>query len=144
MQINKLRSFFLLLAATLCFLFAAKSALAATDTMDIGTATAREDTTALGLSEIKGHNRYCGRNLGDYQESMFFPGATLPATTIVMGDLTDGIWFCVFTTLDINNRESTYSATTEVVVDDKALPNSPDNTVKKLQIIRTKSTQGTP
>ena len=89
------------------------------------TPTQREDNTALGLSEIAGFNMYCGGVVGDYQDKTYFAGATLPDTTWIVTGLTVGTHYCVFTTLDIDNRESLYSEYVTLINDGKANPKPP-------------------
>jgi len=89
------------------------------------TPTQREDNRALGLSEIAGFNMYCGTIDGDYQDKTFFPGATLPDTTWIVTGLAVGTHYCVVTTLDIDDRESTYSNMMTLINDGKALPKPP-------------------
>ena len=88
------------------------------------TPTEREDNTALGLSEIAGFNIYCGDVQGDYQDTTFFEGATLPDTVWSL-DAPIGTRYCVVTTLDIDGRESLYSEEVTVVVEGKSRPNPP-------------------
>lgn len=90
------------------------------------TPTQRMDNTALGLSEISGFNMYCGATVGDYQAGpTFFAGATLPDTTWLVTGLDAGTHYCVFTTVDIDARESVYSEMITLVNEGKALPKPP-------------------
>ena len=91
------------------------------------TATERENGEPLGLSEIKGHNMYCGDVLGTYDDPpVFFAGATLPTTDIIITNVTIGTHYCVFTTVDIDERESVYSAGHKTLVHvGKYRPNPP-------------------
>ena len=101
------------------------------------TPTEREDNTPLGLSEIAGFNIYCGATIGDYQESIYIEGATLP-DTVWQVDKANGTHYCVVTTVDIDGRESTYSEMVTVVVESKALPKPP--TIAPNQVIKITST----
>lgn len=104
------------------------------------TPTEREDNSPLGLSEIAGFRIYCGMGQGDYQDMMYFPGATLPDTVWNVDSLNrpDGTSYCVITTLDIDGRESLYSNEVTVIVDTKARPKPP--TIAPNQVIRLIST----
>ena len=80
-------------------------------TEQLGTPTMREDNkTALGLSEIKGFQPYCGQAIGDYPDTLpFHEGATLPTTNLIIKELPVGISYCVFITEDNAGRQSVYS-----------------------------------
>jgi hypothetical protein len=88
------------------------------------TPTEREDETALGLSEIKGFEIYCGATQGDYQSTVFLPGATLPDTTWDL-DLNIGTHYCVISTVDIDDRKSLYSNEVTLIIEGKSRPNPP-------------------
>lgn len=89
------------------------------------TPTEREDSTALGLSEIAGFNIHCGIVSGDYQDTVFFPGATLPDTTWIVTTLPLGDNYCVVTTVDIDGRKSVYSNEIKLVNEGKSRPKPP-------------------
>jgi len=101
------------------------------------TPTQREDGTALGLSEIAGFNIYYGAEVGDYQQSIYIAGATLPETAWQL-ELPDGTHYAVVTAVDIDGRQSLYSNMVTLVVDAKALPKPPMITAG--QIIRITAT----
>ena len=107
------------------------------ETILIETATERVDNTSMGLSEIQGHNMYCGAVDGDYPDRAFFAGATLPNTEIVVDGLIAGTHYCVFTTLDINGLESVKSVSQKIfIVEEKALPKPPVVIQETINIIR--------
>jgi hypothetical protein len=88
------------------------------------TPTQREDNSALGLSEIAGFNIYCGDVQGNYPDTIFIPGATLPDTVWEL-DSPIGTRYCVVTTVDVDNRESAPSNEVTVVIEGKSRPNPP-------------------
>ena len=93
---------------------------------NLPTPTQREDDTALGLSEIKGYNMYCGDVVGDYTTDVFFNvQSKLPITTIDITTLPNGTSYCVFTTVDIDLRESNFTPVVEFVNNGKAIPKPP-------------------
>jgi len=99
------------------------SAFAAVLTMQ--TATEREDGSPLGLSEIKGHNIYCGTSTGAYGNANFVAGAQLPDTVVdPIPGIVLGTNYCVVTTVDIDGRESVYSNEFQVVAT-KSNPKQP-------------------
>lgn len=86
------------------------------------TPTERMDNSPLGLSEISGFNMYCGATVGNYPDKTFFPGATLPNTTVIIPSLAIGTHYCVLRTLDIDGRESDNSNYVTLINDGKARP----------------------
>ncbi len=95
-----------------------------TDT--VGTPVAREDGSALGLSELAAIQPYCGATIGDYsyttQSPTIAPNIKLPTTTVTM-DLPLGISYCVFTVIDTGKRQSLYSGYKKYnVIGKKPLP----------------------
>ena len=89
------------------------------------TATQRENGSSLGLSEIKGHNIYCGTATGVYGDAKFIAGAQLPDTTVnPIPGIVLGTNYCVVTTVDINGLESVYSNEFQVEVI-QSLPKPP-------------------
>lgn len=82
------------------------------------TPTERTDNTDLPLSEIAGVNMYCGDTVGDWSRHTYFPGATLPDTTVIATDLAPGTHYCVFTVEDIDGRTSEYSLNHVTLIND--------------------------
>jgi fibronectin type 3 domain-containing protein len=74
--------------------------------------SAREDNSVLVLSEIAGFRIYYGVTSGDYSNAIDIDDHT--ATQAVLDGLPSGTYFVAVTTVDVDGRESTYSA--EVVV----------------------------
>ena len=117
------------------------SVIAATTT-GLKTATERENGVALGLSEIEGHKMYCGTVEGDlnaaYSFEKWYPGATLPDTKVIIVDIPVGTYYCHFTTMDIDTRESKISANYITLINEaKALPKPPMVTPEVIRIITT-------
>lgn len=87
------------------------------------TPTEREGGTPLPLDEIAGFNMYCGPQVGNYPYSQFFAGATVPLTRFTITTLPIvGTNYCVFTTLDTDGREGSYSNHVTIENDGKSLP----------------------
>ncbi len=74
--------------------------------------SAREDNTALSLSEISGYRIYYGTASGNYPDSVTINDGSTTSHTIT--GLAAGTYYLVMTTLDTDGRESTFS--TEVVI----------------------------
>jgi len=74
--------------------------------------SAREDNSVLILSEIAGFRIYYGTSSGDYSNTIDIDDHT--ATQAVMAGIPAGTYFVAVTTVDVDGRESLYSA--EVVV----------------------------
>ena len=72
----------------------------------------REDNSVLVLSDIAGFRIYYGTSSGDYSNSIYIGDHT--ATQAVLDGLPSGTYFVAVTTVDVNGRESLYSA--EVVI----------------------------
>jgi fibronectin type 3 domain-containing protein len=100
------------------------------------TATQRVDGRSLGLSEISGHNIYCGTTSGTYGDANFVAGAALPDTIIdTVPGVVVGTNYCVVTTVDISGLESDYSANeVQVIV---SLPRPKPPTITEGMIINT-------
>jgi len=74
--------------------------------------SAREDNSVLVLSDIAGFRIYYGVTPGDYSDTVDIDDHT--ATQAVLAGLPSGTYYVAVTTVDVDGRESTYSA--EVVV----------------------------
>ena len=74
--------------------------------------SAREDNSVLVLSDIAGYRVYYGVTSGDYSDTIDINDHT--ATQAVLDGLPSGTYFVAVTTVDVDGRESTYSA--EVVI----------------------------
>ena len=74
--------------------------------------SAREDNSVLVLSEIAGFRIYYGASSGDYSNTIDISDHT--ATQAALDGLPSGTYFVAVTTVDVDGRESTYSA--EVVI----------------------------
>ena len=72
----------------------------------------REDGTGLSPSEIAGFRIYYGVTPGDYSDAIDIDDHT--ATQAVLAGLPSGTYFVTVTTVDVDGRESLYSA--EVVI----------------------------
>ena len=72
----------------------------------------REDGTGLSPSEIAGFHIYYGAQPGDYSTMVEINDHT--ATQAVLAGLSSGTYFVVVTVVDVDGRESSYSA--EVVI----------------------------
>ena len=72
----------------------------------------REDGTGLSPSEIAGFRIYYGVTSGDYSNTVDIDDHT--ATQAVLAGLPSGTYFVTVTAVDVDGRESTYSA--EVVI----------------------------
>ena len=69
---------------------------------------AREDTTALSLSDIAGYKIYYGTTQGQYSSSVTISDSTAVGHTFT--NFSSGTYYFVMTTIDTDGRESTYSA----------------------------------
>ena len=74
--------------------------------------SAREDNSVLILSDIAGFRIYYGARSGDYSNTVDIKDHT--ATQAVLAGLPSGTYFIAVTTVDVDGRESLYSA--EVVI----------------------------
>ncbi len=74
--------------------------------------SAREDNSVLVLSDIAGFRIYYGVTSGDYSNTVDIDDHT--ATQTVLAGLPSGTYFVTVTAVDVDGRESTYSA--EVVI----------------------------
>ena len=74
--------------------------------------SAREDNSVLVLSDIAGFRIYYGTSSGDYSNTVKINDHTV--TQAVLDGLPSGTYFVAVTTVDVDGRESTYSA--EVVI----------------------------
>ena len=74
--------------------------------------SAREDNSVLVLSDIAGFRIYYGASSGDYSNTIDINDHT--ATQAVLAGLPSGTYFIAVTTVDVDGRESSYSA--EVVI----------------------------
>ena len=74
--------------------------------------SAREDNSVLVLSDIAGFRIYYGASSGDYSNTIDINDHT--ATQAVLAGLPSGTYFIAVTTVDVDGRESSYSA--EVII----------------------------
>ena len=72
----------------------------------------REDNSVLVLSDIAGFRIYYGTSSGNYSSTIKIDDHT--ETQAALDDLPSGTYFVAVTTVDVNGRESLYSA--EVVI----------------------------
>ncbi len=68
----------------------------------------REDATVLSLSEIAGYRIYYGVESGIYQDPIVINDHT--ATQAQLSGISSGAYFVVMTTVDVDGRESLWSA----------------------------------
>jgi len=104
------------------------------------TATEREDNTPLGLSEIQGHPMYCYTDTlaTNYSFEKRFVGAALPSTDVIIDTVPAGTFYCFFTTMDIDGRESVKSANYLTLINEaKASPKPPTITPAIIKITTT-------
>ncbi len=74
--------------------------------------SAREDNSVLVLSDIAGFRIYYGVTSGDYSNIIDIDDHT--ATQAVLAGIPSGTYYVAVTAVDVDGRESTYSA--EVVI----------------------------
>ena len=124
----------------LAILLTVASTVVISATVSLQTATQREDNTPLGLSEIQGHPMYCYTDTlaTNYSFEKRFVGAALPSTDVIIDTAPAGTFYCFFTTMDIDGRESKISANYLTLINEaKASPKPPTITPAIIKITTT-------